>query len=219
MGVKASFPELKMVLNASLFRYDYSDRQSLQLVPVTTPGGIPQYLVQSTDQTANGVDVEWMWKATQNLTLNLAGAYIDSEFEDGAATGSGVDLSGQPTGEPKWSFAAGANYAWELPSRGSMELNLQHAYRSEVRCNADSLFQGSCGSYGDFQVGPTQNITNLRLGWTSPDHRYGAALYANNLFDKQYVRSIGGQGVSVLGTPVGTITPPRQWGLEFSARF
>ncbi len=219
MGVKASFPDLKMVLNASLFRYDYSDRQSLQLVPVTTPGGIPQYLVQSTDQTANGVDVEWMWKATQNLTLNLAGAYIDSEFEDGAATGSGVDLSGQPTGEPKWSFAAGANYAWELPSRGSMELNLQHAYRSEVRCNADSQFQGSCGSYGDFQVGPSQNITNLRLGWTSPDHRYGAALYANNLFDKQYVRSIGGQGVSVLGTPVGTITPPRQWGLEFSARF
>ena len=219
MGVKASFPELKMVLNASLFRYDYSDRQSLQLVPVTTPGGIPQYLVQSTDQTANGVDVEWMWKATQNLTLNLAGAYIDSEFEDGAATGSGVDLSGQPTGEPKWSFAAGANYAWELPSRGSMELNLQHAYRSEVRCNADSQFQGSCGNYGDFQVGPSQNITNLRLGWTSPDHRYGAALYANNLFDKQYVRSIGGQGVSVLGTPVGTITPPRQWGLEFSARF
>ena len=219
MGVKASFPELKMVLNASLFRYDYSDRQSLQLVPVTTPGGIPQYLVQSTDQTANGVDVEWMWKATQNLTLNLAGAYIDSEFEDGAATGSGVDLSGQPTGEPKWSFAAGANYAWELPSQGSMELNLQHAYRSEVRCNADSQFQGSCGSYGDFQVGPSQNITNLRLGWTSPDHRYGAALYANNLFDKQYVRSIGGQGVSVLGTPVGTITPPRQWGLEFSARF
>ena len=219
MGVKASFPDLKMVLNASLFRYDYSDRQSLQLVPVTTPGGIPQYLVQSTDQTANGVDVEWMWKATRNLTLNLAGAYIDSEFEDGAATGSGVDLSGQPTGEPKWSFAAGANYAWELPSQGSMELNLQHAYRSEVRCNADSQFQGSCGNYGDFQVGPSQNITNLRLGWSSPDHRYGAALYANNLFDKQYVRSIGGQGVSVLGTPVGTITPPRQWGLEFSARF
>ncbi len=219
MGVKASFPELKMMLNASLFQYDYSDRQSLQLVPVTTPGGIPQYLVQSTDQSANGVDVEWMWKATRNLTLNLAGAYIDSEFEDGAATGSGVDLSGQPTGEPKWSFAAGANYAWELPSQGSMELNLQHAYRSEVRCNADSLFQGSCGNYGDFQVGPSQNITNLRLGWTSPDHRYGAALYANNLFDKQYVRSIGGQGVSVLGTPVGTITPPRQWGLEFSARF
>lgn len=219
MGVKASFPELKMMLNASLFQYDYSDRQSLQLVPVTTPGGIPQYLVQSTDQSANGVDVEWMWRATRNLTLNLAGAYIDSEFEDGAATGSGVDLSGQPTGEPKWSFAAGANYAWELPSQGSMELNLQHAYRSEVRCNADSQFQGSCGNYGDFQVGPSQNITNLRLGWTSPDHRYGAALYANNLFDKQYVRSIGGQGVSVLGTPVGTITPPRQWGLEFSARF
>ena len=81
-------------------------------------------------------------------------------------------------------------------------------------------YLGSGALTEDNSVRSTSSLTtNLRLGWTSPDHRYGAALYANNLFDKQYVRSIGGQGVSVLGTPVGTITPPRQWGLEFSARF
>lgn len=219
LGVKSSLPALHMTLNATLFHYDYSDRQSLLLVPASAPGSIPQYLVQSTDQSADGLDLEWLWKPTAALTVNLSGAWIDSQFDRGAKTANGVDLSGQPTGEPEWSLAAGANYVWTLPDQGTVALNLQHAWRDAVRCNADSLFQGTCGSYGDFQVGPAQNLTNLRLGWTSAGARYGAALYANNLFDHQYVRSIGGQGLSVLGTPVGTITTPRQWGVEVSARF
>ena len=218
LGFKSAFPALNMVLNASVYHFEYSDRQSLALVPATTPGGIPQYLVQSTDQSADGLDVEWMWRASRDLTLNLSGAYIDSQFDDSARTASGIDLSGQPTGEPKWSFAAGANYTWQLASEGAMELNVQYAYRGDGRCNGDSAFQGTCGSYTTFEVGEAQHIANARLGWTSPSQRWGAALFVNNLTDEQYVRSIGGQGVSVLGTPVGSITPPRMWGLEVSFR-
>ncbi len=218
LGFKTAFPALNMVLNASIYHYDYSDRQSLALVPSTNPGGIPQYLVQSTDQSADGLDVEWMWKPMRNLTLNLSAAYIDSQFDDAAQTASGIDLSGQPTGEPEWSFAAGATYAWELANNGSMALNLQYAHRGEVRCNADSNFQGTCGSYSGFDVGEAQKYTNAHLSWTAPGQRWGAALYVNNLTDEQYVRSIAGQGLSVLGTPVGTITPPRMWGFEVNFR-
>jgi|CXWL01.1.fsa_nt_gi iron complex outermembrane receptor protein len=219
LGIKHVFPDLHMLLNASIYHYEYTDRQSLQLVPATNPAGIPQYLVQSTDQEADGVDFEWLWKANEHLTLNFSGAYIDSQYGSGAQTASGIDLSGQPTGEPEWSFAAGATYGWTLGSGAQMEVNVQHAYRGEQRCNDDSLFQGSCGSYTGFEVGEEQHTTNLRLGWTSPDSRWGAAFYVNNLFDEQYVRSIGGQGLSALGTPIGTITPPRQFGVEGSVRF
>lgn len=218
LGVKNAFPSVAMVLNASIYHYEYSDRQSLALVPATTPGGIPQYLVQSTDQNAEGVDVEWLWKPLQGLTVNAGVAWIDSQFDDSARTASGIDLSGQPTGEPEWSFTAGMNYEWQLATHGSMAFDLQYAYRGEVRCNNDSLFQGTCGSYPGFSVGEEQNIANLRLSWASPGGSWGAALYVNNLTDDQYVRSIGGQGVSVLGTPVGTITPPRMYGLEVSWR-
>ena len=99
------------------------------------------------------------------------------------------------------------------------ELNVQYAYRGENRCNVDSTFQGSCGAYTGFEVGEEQHTTNARLGWTSSDKSWGAALYVQNLFDEQYVRSIGGQGLSVLGTPVGTITAPRMFGIEGSFRF
>ncbi len=219
LGIKNRFPELRMMLNASVYHYEYSDRQSLMLVPATNPAGIPQYLVQSTDQGADGVDVEWLWKATDELTVNASAAYIDSTYSSGARTASGIDLSGQPTGEPEWSFVAGAAYAWELASGGQLELSAQYAFRGEARCNADSLFQGSCGAYTGFEVGAEQNVTNARLAWTSADYHWGAALFVTNLFDEQYVRSIGGQGLSVLGTPIGTITPPRFWGVEGSYRF
>ena len=89
----------------------------------------------------------------------------------------------------------------------------------QYRCNADSNFQGTCGSYTGFDVGEAQHYTNARLSWTAPDQHWGAAVFVNNLFDNQYVRSIGGQGLTVLGTPNGTITPPRLWGLEASYRF
>lgn len=219
LGLKNVFPALRMSLNASVYHYRYSDRQSLLLVPSNNPAGIPQYLVQSFDQSADGLDVEWLWKASSALTLNLAAAYIDSTFDEGARTAGGDDLGGQPTGAPRWSFTAGLNYLWELDQIGALELNLQHAWRGKVRCNADSLFQGTCGEYPGFTVGDEINLTNLRLGWTAPGGQWGAALYVNNLLDEQYVTEIGGQGLSVLGTPVAAITPPRQWGIEGSWRF
>ncbi|MFO1493152.1 MAG: TonB-dependent receptor [Lysobacterales bacterium] len=219
LGIKNVFRDWNMSLNASIYHYDYSDRQSLQLVPASTSSSIPQYVVQSTDQSADGLDIEWLWKASSQLTLNLSAAYIDSTFDDGATTGSGVDLSGQPTGEPRWSASVGANYTWSLGENGDLALNLQHAYRGHSRCNADSTFQGTCGDYTGFTVGDSVNLTNLRLGWTQSGGQWGAAFYVNNLFDKQYVSSIGGQGLSVLGTPIGAITPPRQLGIEGSYRF
>lgn len=219
LGVKNSFPALRMSLNASVYHYRYSDRQSLLLVPSNNPAGIPQYLVQSFDQSADGLDIEWLWKATSALTLNLAAAYIDSTFDEGAATARGDDISGQPTGEPRWTIAAGLNYLWQLDTNGELELNLQHAWRGETRCNDDSLFQGTCGEYPGFTVGEEVNLTNLRLAWTSPSRQWGAAFYVNNLLDEQYVSSVAGQGLSVLGTPVAAITPPRQWGVEGSWRF
>lgn len=219
LGIKNVFPSLHMSLNASIYHYDYSDRQSLQLVPASANSSIPQYVVQSTDQSADGLDVELLWKANSQLTLNVSAAYIDSTFDTGAATGSGVDLSGQPTGEPRWSASAGINYDLSLGDHGELGFNLQHAFRGKSRCNADSQFQGTCGDYTGFTVGESVNLTNLRVDWASPDGQWGAAFYVNNLLDKQYVSSIGGQGLSVLGTPVGAITPPRQLGLEGSYRF
>jgi iron complex outermembrane receptor protein len=40
------------------------------------------------------------------------------------------------------------------------------------------------------------------------------ALFANNLFDKRYVTSIGNMTTGLLGTPYAMVNSPRQVGVE-----
>jgi iron complex outermembrane receptor protein len=61
---------------------------------------------------------------------------------------------------------------------------------------------------------------DLRLGWQTPDSRYGLAVLVNNAFDKQslVIAPNGGESPFTLGTPYATATAPRFPGLEVNAR-
>ena len=44
-------------------------------------------------------------------------------------------------------------------------------------------------------------------------------MYGNNVFDNQYVNSLGTYGMTVLGTVGARVTEPRTYGLEVSVKF
>lgn len=216
-GLKSVFPGHNLLLNGSVYHYRYSNRQSLNLDPNTDGSGVPRYLVNSTDQEARGLELEAQWQPVQALRLSLTGAYIDATYSHAVAP-SGVDLSGQPTGEPKFSFAAGLGYTWRTAG-GTLEASANHAFRGESRCNRDSQLQGTCQVSPNFSTGASQQRTDARLGWSSVDDHWGVAVYVNNAFDKRYVTGVSNISTSVFGTPYATITPPRTWGVELRAKF
>jgi iron complex outermembrane receptor protein len=199
------------------YYYVYSDKQSIRLDPNSSSSGIPQYLIDTADEQAWGMEFDAHWQATDAFGLEANVAYIDATYKD-KVTDSGVDLSGDPTGQPKWSFALGGSYRW-LTSHGDVELDVHHAFQGEGRCNSDSLVQGSCAATPNFTTNGAQQRTDLRLAWTSPEDRWGAAVYVNNLFDNQYVTGVGGLTRDVFGTATGSITAPRAWGVEMRASF
>ena len=217
-GVKSVFPEHNLLLNASVYHYDYDNRQSLTLDPNTAGSGVPRYLVSSSNQKANGFEIETQWLPTDALRLNLNLAWIDATYGHAVAP-SGADLSGEPTGEPRWSMSAGFAYTWRAVLGGSLEFDLAHAWRGRSRCNADSVLQGNCQVSPNFTVGAAQQRTDARLGWTSGDSRFGMAFFVNNLFDKRYVTGVSNISASVFGTPYALITPPRMWGIEAMVKF
>ncbi|GLQ98558.1 TonB-dependent receptor [Dyella mobilis] len=217
-GVKAMFPEYNLMLNASAYYYRYSNLQSSVLNPNFNGSGVPFYTVMSSDQHAHGLDVEAQWQPVRALRLNFTSAYIDSTYIRGTST-SGVSLSGQPTGEPFFSATAGMDYTWFGVHHGNLEFNAQYAYRGPTRCNADSGFQGACLTTPLFTVGTSTQRTDLRLDWHTPDQRWGVGLYANNVFNKRYVLSIGNDSTNDFGTPYATITPPRVYGIELRTKF
>lgn len=217
-GIKTVFPGPNLLLNASTYYYRYDNRQSLTLDPNSAGSGVPRYLVTSTDQQANGVEVELQWQPNTAFRLGLNGAWIDATYRDATAP-SGANLDGQPTGEPKFSYAANLAYTWRDVANGAVEFNLSHAYRGESRCNNDSQLQGTCQISPNFQVGAARQSTDVRLGWSSAQDRWGVAVYGTNVFNKRYVMGVNNITASVFGTPFASISPPRMWGVELRARF
>ncbi|MGY0558555.1 TonB-dependent receptor [Lysobacter sp. A421] len=217
-GMKTVFPDYNLLLNGTAYYYKYSNRQSLTLDPNTAGSGVPRYLVNSTDQQAQGFEVEMQWKPVEALRMSFTGAYIDATYSDAVAP-SGIDLSGQPTGEPKFSFAAGLGYTWSEVAGGTVEASVNHAFRGDSRCNRDSQLQGTCQVSPNFDVGASQQRTDARVEWNSPSDHWGVALYVNNLFEKRYVTGVSNMSTAVFGTPYASITLPRMWGVEFRASF
>jgi len=217
LGVKSELADHRLLLNASVYDYLYSNLQNLSLI--TNGSLIPQYQVTVSDVHAKGVDAEARWQASEGLRLYLIGAYIDSTYKDYLAP-DGIDLSGQATGVPLWSAAGGLDYLWRGVASGDVDFTLQHAYSGAARCNTDSQAQGACLSIPTFKTGEATNRTDARLAWTSHGTvPVTVAVYSNNLFDNRYVTGVQTISATTLGTPFSNITAPRFYGVEVGAHF
>jgi iron complex outermembrane receptor protein len=216
-GIKSAFPNTGVVLNASTFYYVYENKQALTLTG-TDGSGLPEYLVDTSDEQAWGIDVDAQWKATEHFSLFANLEYLDATYKD-KLTESGVDLSGEPTGEPFLSAALGARYGWMLGGAGNLDLSGRYAYRGASRCNTDSQMQGSCATLTPFEVNEATRRLDLRLGWNSAADKFGIAAYVTNALDDQYVTGINNLTTGIFGTPFASVSEPRMWGVEATVRF
>jgi len=219
-GVKSQLPDAGLTLNASTFYYIYNDKQAISLVDDVNGSDVPQYVVDTSDEQAWGVDVEAQWKATANLMLFANAEYIDATYKNNVTRGDDpLDLSGQPTGEPYLNAALGASYGWTLGNLGGLDLSGRYAYRGESRCNDDSVRQGTCDLQSSFKLGEATQRLDLRLAWTSTNQKYGVAAYVTNVLDDQYVTGVNNITTDTFGTPFTLISEPRMWGVEATVAF
>ena len=214
-GIKRDLRDLRIQYEASVFHYVYDNRQAIRL---DTTSDIPRYVVSTSDLAAHGVDFSARWQASEHLSMDVAVEWIDSTYKN-YVTPEGVDLGGQPTGEPSLSFAAGAAYTVPLGAHGELMFSARHSYGGSARCNAGSLSQGNCGRYAAFTIGEERNRTDLYLRWRSPSTHWSVAAYANNVFDNRYVNGLYTYGTTVVGTTAAGVSEPRFYGMELMYRF
>jgi len=219
-GIKSAFPEAGVTLNASAFYYIYDNRQAVRLDTSVPDSGVPQYLVDTSDEQAWGIDVDAQWKATDHFTLFGNLEFLDATYKDKMTDDVvPVDLSGEPTGEPYLMAALGARYGWVLGTAGNLDLSGRFAYRGASRCNSDSQLQGTCQVTPNFKVGEATERLDLRLGWTSPNEKYGIAGFVTNALNDQYVTGVNNLTAGNFGTPFASISEPRMWGIEATVSF
>ena len=216
-GVKSTFPGLDLLVNLSVFYYRYNDRQAIRL---ETPAGssVPQYVVTTSDEEAFGVDIQTNWSPVEPVVVFANAQYIDATLADNI-TRSGLDLTGQPVGEPFWSLAVGGAFTHDLADHGDVSFQLTHAYEGETRCNDDSVAQGTCAGFPPVDVGEAQHRTDLRAYWQTEDERLQVGAFVNNVFDNRYVLGINNLTAATLGTPFVSLTEPRFWGFDVRIRY
>ncbi len=184
----------------------------------SNPNEVPQYLVNTSDEEAFGWDLQMQWQATEGLALQFSSQYIDQSYKN-YTTPKGIDVSGQPTGLPLWSLAAGGSYTWLFKDASALEFGLMYSFRDGSRCNDSSQSDGTCQVSPNFETGEDQNRVDMRLQWSSPEDSWNVTAYVQNAFDEQYIGGVGGLTADLFGTAHTSLTPPRTYGLEVGFKF
>jgi len=220
-GFKTTFRDQDLRLNGSVFHYNYKNKQSVSLIPASQlPGSnVPQYLVSTSDEEATGADIEAEWSPLDGLTLMSNVQYIDQTYSN-RINRDGTDLTGEPTGEPKWSYAVGGRYELSTEKHGRFAFQAMHSFRGETRCNSFAVAQGTCGGeYLNFEVGTSRERTDLRAYWYDKSDRFQLGVFGNNVFDNVYVNGINNLTSDVLGTPFASVSQPRFYGVDAKFKY
>ncbi len=219
LGLKSELLQRRLRLNAAGFTYDYSNLQVRLPVPT---GGVT--IDNAGAAKAWGLDFEASLLVTDRLRLDGNIAFLNTElvrFDTQQVPEDLMFLLGAPiplesvsaagnvlTRAPELSFFASVQYALELGKDFEGLLELAYRYQDEV------YFLETNQGRNTFK-GDSANRLDLRFAVHPYRATWDAALYVNNLTDDRSITQ-----VTALGSyPNAAISPPRQYGVEFSYRW
>ncbi|MFC6635810.1 TonB-dependent receptor [Microbulbifer taiwanensis] len=210
VGLKSSLFDNRMQLNTAIYSYEYDNLQELDLVGAP----IPNYYLRNADAEGQGMEVEVLWAATDNLMLGGNYSLLDTEYtryEVLTAAGETEDDSrvGQPrVGTPENKFNLMAEYSLDLASGANIVLRGDYNWTDE-----------RVGTISDpSRVVEDYQLMNLRAGWNSASDRYSAALWVQNVTDEEIAGGYGGTGAAIGASPAWRYMP-RMYGADFTVRF
>lgn len=239
LGFKLDLLERRLRLNGAFFYSDYTNRQLTTLVINPEVSSPSPATVNAAESTIQGFELEASWLPVPNLLVAFNATYTDGdikEFMDQQITIADVS---QPAGPDcvranltvlqvdscpndrssenlprlaEQTYMLSLQYHWETPI-GVITPRLQASLKQDIEFCFDSL---SCQT--GLWLEDEQFDLSARIGWTSPDERWTAALYGSNLTDETYM--VGGTAlVESSGTGGYAVNPPRMYGLDLRYHF
>lgn len=198
VGFKGDFADNTFRLNASLYFMDYKDLQVVRFGPVpgSAFGTFQTTNVGSADVT--GLEVDYIWQATENFSLSGYYAYLDSEISGltlNTPTGT-ADFSGLPLRQsPENSFSIIANYDTSIAS-GDLNFRLSFSHVDDQFNDYPTLTE---------TVIEDADLLDASAKWTSSEGMYEVTLWGKNLGDERYVSHsyrIGPGSIGVWSDPL-----------------
>jgi iron complex outermembrane receptor protein len=199
-GLKTSWFDHTLQVNASAFYYNFKDIQLIQFfVNGTTLLNAAQARIQGVD-----LDVEWLPVSQLDLTASMS--FLDSTYTNfpnaplfnnnpaGGVTETGGDASGTDTLQaPPFSANLSARYTIPL-STGSLSLDASYVYNG-----------GFYWEFNDRLKNPPYNLVNASLMWKPQGAAWDVRLWGKNIFGER--RYAFGASVAPLGNQASPAAP------------
>lgn len=210
VGLRADWLEGRLRTNLSAFNYDYTDLQ------VSKVNGTVISIENAASAKVRGLEAEVLLRPIGPLRLEANFALLDSEYENyvssdpaRAALGA-IDLSGNDlTQAPRYTVNLNASYRWDT-ALGTITARGEARWVDRVYFTQYNLAHVSQPAY---------ELFNAFLTWESADRGWTASAYVRNIADKEIISS-GLVSSTLVGAPfVGSLEPPRTYGLTVGRRF
>jgi iron complex outermembrane recepter protein len=228
LGIKTSWLEHRLTVNANLYWTQVKDYQATVLEPVGATNTFVQVLTNVGKVRTRGVETEISAAPIDGLTLRLAASYDNATYlsypnapcsaeslaPTNATQGSIVcNLTGRPlVGAPTWVVDPGIAWSSHVFAGLTGNAEVDYSWRSKQYGSADDSAYAQIASYG---------LLNVRYGISGAlEHgkSWTATLWSNNVFDKHYVTG----GVALSSSLYNYSLPPglpRTFGATINVKF
>ena len=230
VGYKGDLLDNRLRLNVALFHTEFEDLQRNQVFAFTNIDGSPgqeTITLNAGKSTAQGLEVEATWLASDNFSIRGSLGLLDAEYDDFSPDtdpGPGtlfLDLSSLDI-----PFAAetqaGIEFIYSLQLDTNVASEVEFTVGAHYQDEAEtSPFDPNAAAAGvvrhpTFTKMEERTLVNANVTFYSGDGRYQVTLFGKNLTNEEYRVSANSVGALWNFTQYGA---PRQWGIEFGMNF
>ncbi|MDP2010499.1 MAG: TonB-dependent receptor [Phenylobacterium sp.] len=209
VGLKAALFDRRVQANASVFYYDYEDKQlSVYFAdPIYTAlarlANVPKSM-------AYGLDGDVTWRMTPEFTAIASGTWLHTEVQDYVginSAGRSASFDGKPfLYSPKFQGSMTLLYRRDLNDKLGIQAAVNGRYQSKSHADLEGnpLF-----------VIPEHGLLNASLGLHSSDDRWEVSVWGRNLTDEYYWSAVSSNANVVVRFPGQT----RTFGASFTVKY
>ena len=228
LGYKGTLLDGQLQLNAALYYYDYENVHTFAN-GVAFAGGYTTNVVAVPTAEMKGVDFDFTWLATDNLTIGAHFSYTGTEYTDDFrvidpndprqpeslfdASNNLINIKGnQMIRVPEKKGGAWAMYSYPMGDNGRLEFLANWSWIDRVYFSVFERNDQSAPSYERF---------DLRATWHNAEQTIMVAAFVNNVFNEIGWRQIEQYGATEgeQYRRTGSPTDPRVGGLEVRYKF
>ncbi len=201
IGTKIDFLDGRARLNVAAFRMDYQNLQVTQ----TDAGCLCNITDNAADAVINGIEIEFLFQATDNLLLWASGSSLGTEYLE-FIDSNGLDNSGnflQRT--PDYQYNVGAELRLDLASwEDALRLRVNYSHQGELFWLPNNA--NTEDAYG---------LLDARATLSPADQNWTLSVWGRNLTDELYRVNV----IPFFGDEMSRFGAPRTYGVEFGVEF